>query len=239
MVLGLAACAAAPRPATLADVEAFTSLLALAQKEASAGPKAAEFDAEFVRLAVSKLPGCFGRPPGLLSPIQMDLVAAVGANGAIEDVAVLPLTEQTICVRDALRSSRLATPPGAPRHARLWFGGNLKMPDYDKPVLPLGFALADPRVRCVDIVRPKPIRQEGPQPPPEPRASGFEGRAILRIRVGADGVVTKVDVLSTNSEQWSAAAREAALRWEYEPARCDGKPVAVVLESAISVSFLH
>lgn len=235
--LGLAACAAAQRPATLADVEAFKSLLALERKDTSSGLKAAGFDAEFARLAASKLPRCFGGPPGLLRPVQMDLVAAVAANGEIKDVAVLPLNEQTVCVRDALRSGRLATAPGAPHYARLWFGGDLKMPDYDKPVLPLGFALADTRLRCADVVPPKLIRGEGPQPPPELRASNFEGRATLRISVGADGAVTKVDVLSSNSERWSAAAREAALRWEYEPARCDGKPAAAVLESALFLSF--
>jgi len=238
MVLGLAACAAAPRPATPADVEAFKSLLALVQRETASGPRSAEFDVEFGRLATSKLPRCFGHPLGQLGPIQMDLVAAVGANGAIEDVAVLPLTEQTICVRDALRSSRLRFKPGAPHYGRAWFGG-LRVPDYGKPVAPRALAVADPTIRCAEIVPPKPTRGDAPKPPPELRAAGREAKATLRISVGADGAVTNVDLLSSSSEQWAAAAREAALRWAYEPARCDGKPVAVVFEISADLRFLH
>jgi periplasmic protein TonB len=62
----------------------------------------------------------------------------------------------------------------------------------------------------------------------EARASGVEGRLVLRVVVAADGSVTSVDVVSGVDAQLDAAAIAAVKTWVFKPAVRCGKPVGGV-----------
>jgi protein TonB len=57
------------------------------------------------------------------------------------------------------------------------------------------------------------------------RANGIEGRLILKIVVGADGSVEKVDVVSSVDPSLDAAAIAAVKTWTFKPAMRCGKPM--------------
>jgi protein TonB len=59
----------------------------------------------------------------------------------------------------------------------------------------------------------------------EARASGVEGRLVLRITVGADGAVSAVDVISSVDAALDAAAIAAVKTWVFKPALRCGKPM--------------
>lgn len=61
---------------------------------------------------------------------------------------------------------------------------------------------------------------------PQAQADGVEGKIKLRFVVGADGEVTKVDVVSGIEPALDAAIVAAAMRWRFKPAMACGKPVA-------------
>ena len=70
---------------------------------------------------------------------------------------------------------------------------------------------------------------QGPKPPyPLPaRQAGFEGKVVLDILVGKEGVVKKADVVESSGRQdCDRAALSTILeKWRFEPARVNGMPV--------------
>jgi len=72
---------------------------------------------------------------------------------------------------------------------------------------------------------PKTTNQK-PDYPQEAKAAGREGMVVLKIVVQADGTVGKVDVMR-GEEPFLSAAIQAVKAWTYEPARYQGKPIAV------------
>jgi TonB family protein len=82
---------------------------------------------------------------------------------------------------------------------------------------------------------PKRTRFTAPEYPPEAQARGVRGIVILAITIDARGRVSEVDVVRS-IPGLDEAAIAAARRWEYEPLRVDGKPVAVRL--TVPISFL-
>jgi TonB family protein len=62
-------------------------------------------------------------------------------------------------------------------------------------------------------------------------ARGVEGDVVVRIHILDNGTVAKVDVVrGSGHEEFDAAARGAALRERFSPARRKGEPVDYVLE---------
>ncbi|MCP3979606.1 MAG: energy transducer TonB [bacterium] len=61
--------------------------------------------------------------------------------------------------------------------------------------------------------------------------AGRDGVVILRAVITEDGEVAEVEVLRSPQPDlgFADAAREAVLRWRYEPGQIDGRPVAVAL----------
>ncbi|MCD9006904.1 energy transducer TonB [Luteimonas sp. XNQY3] len=82
---------------------------------------------------------------------------------------------------------------------------------------------------------PRPVST---QPPEYPRASmrrGERGDVLLRVKVGADGRVDGVDVVSSSQHRrLDRAAVSAVRRWRFEPAMRDGQPVAGELQIPFS-----
>lgn len=75
-----------------------------------------------------------------------------------------------------------------------------------------------------------------PEYPPAARRRGIEGRAVVRVRVGADGEVLTVDLEQTSgSELLDRAALGAIQTWRFVPARYAG--VAMEALAIVPVSF--
>lgn len=76
-------------------------------------------------------------------------------------------------------------------------------------------------------IAPKPSRSNRiPEIPRAARSDGIEGLVVLRIVVNKEGRVSQVSVLEGHP-MLAAAAVEAVKTWKYEPARVNGKAVAV------------
>lgn len=73
--------------------------------------------------------------------------------------------------------------------------------------------------------KPEPIFKVEIEYPPSARAEGIEGRLVLRVFVGADGTVSKVDVVSGVEPGLDAGAIASVLKWRFKPSRRCGKPV--------------
>src|SRR4051812_34221712 len=62
--------------------------------------------------------------------------------------------------------------------------------------------------------------------PDEARRRRQQGTVVLRLTIGTDGAVTQAEVVEPLGNELDEAARAAALRFRFEPARRDGAPVA-------------
>jgi vitamin B12 transporter len=62
--------------------------------------------------------------------------------------------------------------------------------------------------------------------PEQARAERREAAVLLRVTVSADGNVAQVEVVEPAGYGFDEAARDAALRFRFEPARRDGQPIA-------------
>ncbi len=65
--------------------------------------------------------------------------------------------------------------------------------------------------------------------PPAARKFGIGGEVELRIVVEKNGHIGEIEVVGNPSAILAGAAREAARKWRYRPARVNGQPVAVWL----------
>jgi protein TonB len=73
--------------------------------------------------------------------------------------------------------------------------------------------------------KPVPVRSSEIGYTTEARASGVEGRLVLRITVAADGSVEKVDVVKSVDAALDAAAIAIVKGWTFKPAMRCGKPM--------------
>jgi protein TonB len=71
------------------------------------------------------------------------------------------------------------------------------------------------------LANPKPAY------PPASRRLGEEGRVVLRVYVGTDGLAEKVEIKNTSGfARLDAAAHDAVVRWRFVPARRGEQAVA-------------
>ena len=83
-------------------------------------------------------------------------------------------------------------------------------------------------VRLIDQVRPVY--------PPEAKASGLQGKVRLRVMVGKDGSVKRVDIREGESA-FATAAETAVKQWRYEPVLLDGQPVDVLVDVVVNFTL--
>jgi periplasmic protein TonB len=93
------------------------------------------------------------------------------------------------------------------------------------PTVPPGMRLAAPDPTVL------PARAAPDNPPPaypgEALARGEAGTVLLRLSIGLDGRVERVEKLrSSGFPTLDDAAMSAVARWRFQPARADGRPVA-------------
>ncbi len=101
-------------------------------------------------------------------------------------------------------------------------GGTASEPNKAAARLPLG---------KVDFEKPRRLAEVDLEYPPLLKARGVEGNVMVLIRISAEGRVESAKVLrSSGHEELDRAARAAALRERFVPAKRDGEPVAYTLK---------
>ena len=86
-----------------------------------------------------------------------------------------------------------------------------------------------------DVTAPKAILKEPPMYTEVARKERVQGLVILQLVIAETGEVTEVEVLKGLPYGLTETAIEAVKKWKFEPARHDGKPVAVLYN--ITVNF--
>jgi protein TonB len=86
-------------------------------------------------------------------------------------------------------------------------------------------AAAGPAECTEEATKPTPVVKINPEYTDAARAAGIEGRLVVRIYVGADGSVVKVEVVSCVDPALDAAAIATIQKWRFTPAMKCGKPV--------------
>lgn len=84
----------------------------------------------------------------------------------------------------------------------------------------------------------QPTKHVLPEYPARERLAQIQGEVVLTLLVGADGKVAEVNVLSSEPKaSFGQAARDAALQWQYEPVRRDGRPTSFIVQEPVSFSI--
>ncbi len=76
---------------------------------------------------------------------------------------------------------------------------------------------------------PKLVHFEQAPYPPEAWRAGVQGEVLLELRIEPDGRVSEARVVEPAGHGFDEAARRAALRFRFEPARRAGEPIASVI----------
>ncbi len=112
---------------------------------------------------------------------------------------------------------------------------------------------AVPRGPGSAVVRPPPQQEEAPKAPqivmpvlkknaeptypPDALAAGLQAVVYLKIDVDREGKVTRAEVPEPQGHGFDEAAKEAALKLEFEPATRDGKPIPVRIPFRFTFAF--
>ena len=128
----------------------------------------------------------------------------------------------------AAAASAAEKPAPPPQQAA---GASLQARAMPAPVEPVRLAAPEPGLR---VERPDPLMipaqdadgNRGPDYPDAARRNHLQGVVLLRLHIGTDGTVTRVETLhSSGSAILDAAATAALARWHFLPAEQDGQPV--------------
>jgi TonB family protein len=85
------------------------------------------------------------------------------------------------------------------------------------------------------VSAPLPIYKPEPEYSPEARQAKLQGTVILALVVGIDGKAHAIQVARSLGLGLDERAIEAVRQWRFDPAKKDGKPVAVAVD--VEVSF--
>jgi TonB family protein len=91
--------------------------------------------------------------------------------------------------------------------------------DEDEPVLNLGDGITPPKV----------IHQVSPKPDSGQQGFRITGVVLIGLVVSSHGLPVHVHVVRSVDKDIDRSAVDAVTQWRFEPARKDGKPVAVRL----------
>jgi len=81
---------------------------------------------------------------------------------------------------------------------------------------------------CKPVQHPRIVRRVTPKYPAGPQRMMKEGRVVLEGVVGSEGHLDQAQVLASSDPEFSRAALEAVLQWQYEPGTLNSAPVPVV-----------
>jgi protein TonB len=86
-----------------------------------------------------------------------------------------------------------------------------------------------------EVQPPRLLDRVAPHYPDSARKEKVTGQVIIQAVIEKDGSVARAFVVRPVHPDLDAAALEAVRQWQYEPARQNGKPVAVYM--TITVDF--
>lgn len=85
------------------------------------------------------------------------------------------------------------------------------------------------------VLPPRTIFDPEPEYSEEARKAKYQGTCVLAVVVGPDGIPRDIRVQNTLGMGLDEKAIEAVKKWRFEPAKKDGKPVAVLI--SVQVNF--
>jgi len=132
------------------------------------------------------------------------------------------------------------TPPASPLAPLSFktFGDRIAVWSLLVPTMSLGLAACSSSLpTCRNPVAPVLISSVGLRPPQDFWKTHPDGAVRLEARIGADGKVAFVRVVSTSGPDYSAVAAESVRQWRYAPATCDG--VATPTDLTVNIRFSH
>lgn len=94
----------------------------------------------------------------------------------------------------------------------------------DEPVLRVGHG----------VTAPRPLNHPNPEYSKEARKAGLQGKCVLSVVVNSEGKPENVNVSRSLGMGLNEKAVEAVRSWTFEPARKDGKPVAVQISVVVT-----
>jgi len=116
--------------------------------------------------------------------------------------------------------------------------------------LAIGFLFLPPNSLCQNDATkaaPEPVYHAGggvkppratytPDPtyPRKARKPRHEDTVVLQVIVGGDGLPRDVKVARSLSPEFDEAAKDAVMKWRFDPATKEGKPVAVLVNIEIT-----
>jgi len=150
----------------------------------------------------------------------------VGAQNIQRDVTMdIGSLQETITVMSSRSAATLASVPAAPRAA---------LPKRPRPECGAGPVAG--RLQVGGHVRP-PAKLKDVRPiyPAHLATQGVEGTVTLKARIGTDGMVEDVEVVSAPHADLGHAAADAVRQWEFDETLLNCKPIAVSMH--VTVNF--
>jgi TonB family protein len=90
-------------------------------------------------------------------------------------------------------------------------------------------------VQATELPAAHPISTVDPKYPKEAKKQKRQGQVVLRVRIGVDGTVKDLSVVSGEAD-FAAAATQAVKKWRFQPYFVDGKPTEA--EQSVTISFV-
>jgi vitamin B12 transporter len=114
----------------------------------------------------------------------------------------------------------------APKHGPAAAANSPPPSASSQPPSTAGAAAPGPASAAASALEPpKLIAESFAQYPPEAKAQRLEASVLLQLAIDASGQVTGVQILEPAGHGFDEAAREAALRLRFDPAKRDGAPI--------------
>jgi len=183
---------------------------------ASAGSKALNATPRLLTVVPIITPRRSSERPNLLR-----VRLSIDANGAV--LAVLPDEKVNPANLPAIREAVLQWRFAPARESGQNVAAEIVTPVLCQAPSRLGMNL-DPVVNSPTTARP--VKQVAPEYPLALRRAGVAGHAIVEIDIDANGTVHNAVAVESDDPGFSAAAIAAVSRWQFAPARKDGRPVA-------------
>jgi protein TonB len=162
--------------------------------------------------------------------IEHDVTVKVNTSHTVSASTLDRAASQSIDTKTMAESSAIPPPTYAPKrlHAN---------PPFDAGQLAVVATANSTRSSGADVdVIPQSVFSPSPNYPAAALQARREGRVVLRVRVAADGQVSRIGILTSSGDgSLDAAARSAVSRWRFEPARRAG--IAVATEIAVPIRF--
>ncbi len=178
-------------------------------------------------------------PPDQEATVEVVMGDSAEANGAEAPAPVTPPVPATVPVPQQAPAEPAPPPPQAPEPTAEAPPPVPATPPTPTPSARLSWQatslLGNGTVGASEIVGDRLRRAEGdrgnipPGYPPESSRLGEQGVVLLRMLIGADGLVQAVQVLQTSGyPRLDQTARTAIARWRFTPAMENGQPVESV-----------